>query len=207
MLNVILSLIIALVGCNSVDTPEKTSTIEPDVKYEIQEEVILEEDYTLKMIEEYEGINDNQKVFVDLPEEFKVEYLEEEDIKTFLEQGTGVVYFGWNTCPWCRNMLPVLIEELNDKEETLYYFNPQKIRGENNDTYNYIIDKVGMFLEKDDNGNPKLFVPEVLMLKEGKVVYHHLGTVDSQKDASIPLTEEQKEELKNIYREGINLIK
>ena len=61
-------------------------------------------------------------------------------------------------------------------------------------------------MEKDDSGKPKLFVPEVLFIKDGEVKFHHLGTVSGQTDASIPLTEEQREELKNIYIQGLNLL-
>ena len=101
MLSIILSLIIGIVGCTNTTTPiveEQPAIIEqPEVVKEETEQIELI-DYSSKMIEEYEGVNSTQVVQVDLPDTFKVNYLNEDTVKTFIDSGTGVIYFGWNTC-------------------------------------------------------------------------------------------------------------
>ena len=44
----------------------------------------------------------------------------------------------------------------------------------------------------------------VLFVKDGEVVSYHLSTVDSQEDPSISLNDSQRDELYNIYLDGIN---
>lgn len=33
----------------------------------------------------------------------------------------GVVFFGYPTCPWCRNTLPLILEVVNEQNHILYY--------------------------------------------------------------------------------------
>ena len=57
------------------------------------------------------------------------------------------------------------------------------------------------YLSEDENGQKVLYVPDVYFIKDGKIVGHHLGTVDSQADPTISLTEEEKNELLDIFNE------
>ena len=63
-----------------------------------------------------------------------------------------------------------------------------------------------LVIEFDNDGNKRLYVPDVYFIKDGKIVYHHLGSVDSYKDAFKGMNNKQLKELKNIYQEGIDLI-
>ena len=53
-----------------------------------------------------------------------VDILSEEETISLLESGTGVLYLGFPECPWCRSMLPVLLQTLDNMNiDKLYYFN------------------------------------------------------------------------------------
>jgi thiol-disulfide isomerase/thioredoxin len=132
-------------------------------------------------------------------------YKTDEEIIEILKTGTGIIYFGFPECPWCQSAVPVLIsaaQELNVEE--VYYFNPKQIREEETDTYKQIVELLGDNLIEDENGNKRLYVPDVYFVSKGKIIGHNLKTVESQINPSEnPLTDDQKLELKNLYKELI----
>lgn len=62
-------------------------------------------------------------------------------------------------------------------------------------------------LEKDDDGNPHLYVPYVITMKEGEITSYHTGTVDSHDAHERKMTDEEKAELKKIYQEMFQSLK
>lgn len=158
-----------------------------------------------KFKEEYEVLNDSG-ISVDIDLNAKISYLEEDEIVDFLNNETGIIYFGFPTCPWCRNILPILIDVTMDNDKVLYYCNPSDMRSSENDTYNKIKEILNDYLEVNSQGEKTLYVPDVYFIKNGKIISHHLGTVTSQVDPYISLTTEEKQELYNIYEELLNKI-
>ena len=58
-----------------------------------------------------------------------VEIVTEEKAISLLESGTGILYFGFPDCPWCRSMLPILLSTLDNMSiSKLYYLNVANIR-------------------------------------------------------------------------------
>ena len=87
--------------------------------------------------EEYESINGKKIEGTDLvhrsvaiPEEHPFVYKSANDIITMMDNGeTVVVYCGFAECPWCRSVLPTLIDvadELGVKE--IFYVDVSEIR-------------------------------------------------------------------------------
>lgn len=132
-------------------------------------------------------------------------YKTDEEIIDILKNGTGIIYFGFPECPWCKSAIPVLIDIANKMDiDEIYYFNPKEIRENNTDTYKEIVNLLGDNLTVDETGNKRLYVPDVYFVSGGKIVGHHFKTVDSQiNPGENPLTDEQKEELTNIFKELI----
>ena len=70
----------------------------------------------------------------------------------FADKKTTIIYIGYEECPWCRELCPVLDEYLQDYEFKAYYYDIQI--GENGSTENLteieqlLLDK----LEKDEDG-------------------------------------------------------
>lgn len=181
-----------------------------------------------KFKEEYESYNgqknkrDQEYLKVSIDKENPVVYATVDEILEVLDND-GVIYFGFPTCPWCRNAAPVLVETAKELGlEKLYYYNGQEMRDslkleadgtitvekEKGEDYQKIYDKLYDSLSVYDGLNDdtikRLYFPTVVFVKDGEVILFHEGSVDSQDDASIPLTDEQKKELHDIYAQGIN---
>lgn len=155
---------------------------------------------------EYELYNNisyenNKKIVTNIPFNNRVVYVKEKDLTNILTTGNRVIYFGYTTCPWCRNIVNPLIEVINDNNiDKLYYVDVHRINPKS------IYDILDEYLEYDNDGDKRLRVPDVYFIKDGKIVSRHLGTVESYKNAFEKMTKEQLKELKNIYQEGIDLI-
>lgn len=151
-----------------------------------------------RFIEEYANIN----IDIDNP----IVYKTDKEIIDILKSGTGIIYFGFPECPWCRSAIPILLEVAKEMEiEEIYYFNPMSIRNSNTETYQEIIELLGDNLAIDENGDKRLYVPDVYFVSNGEIIGHHLGTVDTQTDPkNKPLTEDEQSKLKVVYKELIS---
>lgn len=150
---------------------------------------------------EYEALN-NENVNINISKNNPIKYVTLDEVFDIIQNKTGVIYFGFPGCPWCRNMIPVLFEVAkNNNIDTIYYFNPRNVKKSDNDEYNKLKEILNEYLFEDENGQKVLYVPDVYFIKDGKIVGHHLGTVDSQEDPTISLTEEEKNELLDIFNE------
>lgn len=167
---------------------------------------------TMKFKKEYESynnqeVNGKKYVPVQINNNDQITYLAEEELLKKMNQETAVFYFGFPTCPWCRNMIEPLLETTKKHNVTLYYFNPSELRASNSDTYQKLIKKLKNYLSKNEEGKETLYVPDVYFIKDGKIVGNHLGTVDSQKDPYVSLTESERKELVDIYNQHIKKMK
>lgn len=162
---------------------------------------------TMKIKKEYENLNSETGITMNINPGAKFEYATVEEQIERLKSGTGIIYFGFPKCPWCRNILPVLSDVAKENKQTIYYFNPSEIRDKTNESYRSLISILDPYLDTDDKGEKTLYVPDVYFVKDGKIVGHQLGSVKSQTNPTTPLTADQKQELKNIYQNLINKIK
>lgn len=178
--------------------------------------------------QEYEELNDSH-LEVSIDSDNMIKYIGLEEAIDIIKNDTGVIYFGYPSCPWCRNAVPVLLDAASSTSlDTIYYVNAYNIRDvkELDDDGNIVTTNEGDRLYDDllkvlddildpytltldngeviDLGEKRLYVPMVLFVKDGEVVSYHLSTVDSQEDPSISLNDSQRDELYNIYLDGIN---
>lgn len=164
------------------------------------EKIISEDTKTFK--EEYESLN-NSGIEVNINEE-DIDILNFNEVKSLLTEGSGVVYFGFPSCPWCRNIVPILLDVLEDNNETLNYVNVRNLSSED---YNSLKEMLIDYLTNDKEGVPTFYVPDVYFIKEGKIVGNHLGSVKTQSNPYVSLDINQKEELYNIYNELLKKVK
>ena len=186
----------------------------------------------IKFMIEYENLNNklkadgiNKHTEINIIEENVIKYSNYNEIVSVLDSGTGVIYFGYPECPWCRNAAPELVKVAKETGlETIYYFNDMSIRDQKSldDNGNIIVDKegtdeyynlltrlsdyLGSYKGLNDETIKRLYVPTVVFVKEGNIVGVHIGTVESQTDPSILLNDEQREELQQIYRENMEKV-
>lgn len=177
--------------------------------------------------QEYEELNDSH-LEVNIDSDNMIKYIGLEEAIDIIKNDTGVIYFGYPSCPWCRNAVPVLLDAASSTSlDTIYYVNAYNIRdvkeiddgnivttNEGDRLYDDLLEVLDDILdpytltldngEVIDLGEKRLYVPMVLFVKDGEVVSYHLSTVDSQEDPSISLNDSQRDELYNIYLDGIN---
>lgn len=121
-----------------------------------------------------ETTKDNYKFSVEytkVPMDNVFIYKTEEEIINFLETGTGIVYLGFPECPWCQSYVVYLNEVAKDSGiEKIYYLNVKDIRTNNTENYQKIVSLLSDILPNDENGNKKVYVPQVVFVKKGNIV-------------------------------------
>ena len=188
----------------------------------------------IKFREEYTELNNkinesNGKEYVNvtISDKNTFKYVSEEEAVKLLEDGTGVIYFGFPECPWCRSLVSSLAKVAEEKNETIYYLNILDIRSsfeidggklkkikEGSKNYYKILDLLDEELEefymedasgnKFDTSEKRLYAPTLVAINEGKITSLHVGTVESQESGYDELTEDQVTELENVIEKLIN---
>lgn len=113
--------------------------------------------------------------------EIMVEKLTEDEVVEMLEDGTGLVMFGFPTWPWCQSLMPVLNEKANEHNVEVGYFDIQELNTDKTDTYDLLFDEITEYLESIDydmSTYDKFYVPTTVTFEDGVVTDFNLGTVE-----------------------------
>lgn len=192
-----------------------------------------------KFKNEYEGLNelkdkDGKNLYVNMSigDDNVFVYKTGKQIVELINDSEGIIYFGFNACPWCRNIVPILNEVAKEEGlDKIYYLDISGIR----DEYEYagsiepkqtkkgttayyellkILDKyLEKYYVKDKTGNmygtgvKRLYAPTVISFKNGKILSFHEGSVASQVDPTVALNKKEISELKDTYKKLINSLK
>lgn len=123
--------------------------------------------------------------------------------------GGHVIFFGFDTryaeCPYCVACVPLLNEvAIELGVDKILYIDIYTMRKERTAEYvlllGYLDGAVGDLLER--NGLKEIIVPDVYVVKDGEILGHHIATIKDDDDRFIyDLNDEQKEEVKAIYRD------
>lgn len=188
----------------------------------------------IKFKEEYESLNgtvsasNNTFPTVTLPEESTLKYITEAEAVEILKNEKGVIYFGFNKCPWCRTMVTSLVNASKEYEVPLYYLDILDIRDnfevvegelkktkEGTEAYYEILKLLDSKLEdyiimdgekKYETKEKRLYAPTVVAVDNGKIKKFHVGTVESQKSGFDILNEREQKELDKIFTEIVRSI-
>ena len=94
-----------------------------------------------------------------------------DEIIKIMENGTGVVYLGFPECPWCQEYVKYLDEVAKEVGiSKIYYFNILEDRKDNTDEYQKIVSILEDYLQYDDEGNKRVYVPNVSFHIKGEVI-------------------------------------
>ena len=182
-----------------------------------------------KFKEEYESLNGktnqvtNKKYpTVEIDIQNNVKYIDSRQAIKILEKKTGIIYFGFAECPWCRNMIEPFLEAIEEENiEKFYYCDALSIRDEKklnengevetvkegDKNYYKILQLLGDKADKyeglNDDSIKRLYFPTVVFVKDGEIVDTHTSTIDSQENPYKKLTKKEQKKLKNIYKEKI----
>ena len=188
---------------------------------------LADEEDGLRFQQEYEAENgqlDNSGLYV-LPElqlsaDEPFEYEDFEDVEELLTEGTGVLYLGFPRCPWCRSLVPVMIDawKQSGAREEIAYFNALDLRDKRSlaedgsivveqeaaPEYDRLVellyDWLGEYEGLNDPTIKRIYFPTVVFVREGQIEYVHIGTVEAQ-DRGESLTEEEYDGLVSLFAE------
>ena len=160
---------------------------------------------------EYEILNlfkyeNGKKIKVNINKDNNIKYIYGKELLNKLEsKESTIIYFGYSDCPWCRSIISTLTDVVIENNiDNFYYVNVKKI---DKSTVNKIKIRLNDYLEENDNGIKTLYVPDVYFIKDGDIKYHYLSNIDSVKNPYKKMNEEQIKELKDVYQNGIDMIK
>ena len=150
------------------------------------------------------------KEYTQLTEDNYFVYRDNEEIIKILEHGTGVIYFGFPECPWCQAYVPML-NEVADIEglEKIYYYNIYEDRKNNTEFYQQVVGIINDYLQYDDEGNKRIYVPAIVVVADGEVVGFDDETSYDTKGFDKPedyWTEQEISDLKIKLTDLINLV-
>lgn len=150
----------------------------------------------IKFSKEYTSVS-KDNVFV---------YRSKDEIINILEHGTGIVYLGYPECLWCMAYVPLLNEiAKNEGIEKIYYYNIREDRKNNTEFYQKVVSILNDYLNYDEEGKKRIFVPNVTFVKEGKIIFNDNETsLISEGTPSEYWTEEKKTLFNEKFRKNIN---
>lgn len=184
---------------------------------------------SLKFKEEYESLNGKDTGYnqthqtLDIKSYNPMLYSNYNEIFEILEKGTGIIYFGFPECPWCRNLVPVLVSSaLESKVDKIYYLNIKadrntltltkkgkiKTEKQGNENYLKLVDILKDYLPAYDGLNDetikRIYLPTVVFVKDGKVIGVQESLESYQKRVENnpfdPMTEAEQKELSDIFK-------
>lgn len=184
----------------------------------------------IKFKQEYESLNGKEtssgKAYrsIEIKEDNPFVYASAKDIIEMIEnKDSFAIYFGFKSCPWCRSILPTLIDvakELNIKK--VYYVDVSEIRDafelnadgkpvrskEGSEDYYRLLELLDSVLsdysltnEKGKSvstGEKRIYAPNIVSIVDGNAYKLTEGISELQNDGYMELTEEM---LKDTYEQ------
>lgn len=201
------SSLLLLVGCTSTTaptpTPEETDKPTANVGCDVTSEC---EKWEKADMSAYENFMDSDHVFLSIDMATGNELLQSD--------GTSVIYYGFATCPWCVELLPILNDVAKENGMNVEYVNVRPegtdssfdIRLDTNPDYVKLKELVSDYLPVNDEGVKRLSVPFVFFVSNGEIIDTHIGTLDSHDAKERLMTEEEKTILRNEISEKFEKI-
>ena len=141
------------------------------------------------------------KEYTEVGEDNVFVYRTKEEVIKLMKYGTGVVYLGFPECPWCQTYAKYLNEVAKEVGvDKIYYYDILEERKNNTEFYQEVVSILGESLEHDDEGNLRIFVPNVSFHVGGKIIGNDLETAKDTKGFDSPSdywNTEEVTELKN----------
>lgn len=165
----------------------------------LNKDKIFEKQDNILIYEEYGTIS----------KENNFEYMTITEAIDFIENGTGVIYFGFPECKWCRAYMPILEEVAKENYgEKIYYCNIKEDRNKNSKEYQTLTLKLSEYLYNDENGNKRIYVPDTYFIKNGRIQGHINDTsIITEGEVEDYYTDKVKEETKTKINNLLDTLK
>ena len=153
----------------------------------------------------YEGLKDYKKTppFADTDVAEIIRLMEKKESFAFLA--------AFAHCPHCNRMIAQLSDTALEYGLVLGYLDTRKDPGWKSNLdlkdYDLFVEHFGQLLEYDEAGVKHLYVPDLYVIKEGKILHHRQGVVSGADDLEIPLSPEQEAQLRKELKEALAPLK
>ena len=191
----------------------------------------------IKFKEEYEKLNgkkNNQgkkhrEITIDSKN--KMVYKTTEEVLDLIDKKKSfVLYFGFDTCPWCRSVVPTLASISKELNQEVYYIDVKDIRDtfeldddnkpklvkKGSKDYSELLEKLEPVLEdytltdSDNNdikvGEKRIYAPSIVSVIDGKAKELTTGISDKQTDGYMKLTKEMEKETYNKIKKVLKQV-
>lgn len=192
----------------------------------------------LRFKEEYESINgnkiegsENHVRSISIPKDNPIVYADSSDILTMMDNNeTFIVYFGFSSCPWCRSVLPTLLEVADDLElDKIYYVDVKDMRDKldvNEKGKVYTVKEgtegyIGLLARFDNaledytltykgkeikTGEKRIYAPNVVSVVNGEAKELETGISESLTDPYMEITDKIQTEIYNKFNCSIKCV-
>jgi len=128
-----------------------------------------------------------------------------------LEKGRGIVFMGFKECPWCQQYAVFLQDVAREMEiDKIYYCDIKEDRDHNSEGYQRIVNNFTGHFQYDDEGRPRVYVPDVWIVSRGRIITHDYETSKETLGYDTPQeywNDERTNALKERLRAGIDILK
>lgn len=191
----------------------------------------------IKFKEEYEKLNgkknDQGKKYreITIDSKNKMVYKTTEEVLELIDKKKSfVLYFGFDTCPWCRSVVPTLASISKELNQEVYYIDVKDIRDtfeldddnkpklvkKGSKDYSKLLEKLESVLEdytltdSDNNeikvGEKRIYAPSIVIVIDGKAKELTTGISDKQTDGYMKLTKEMEKETYNKIKKVLKQV-
>ena len=191
----------------------------------------------IKFKEEYEKLNgkkNNQgKKYreITIDSKNKMVYKTTEEVLELIDKKKSfVLYFGFDTCPWCRSVVPNLASISKELNQEVYYIDVKDIRDtfeldddnkpklvkKGSKDYSKLLEKLEPVLEdytltdSDNNeikvGEKRIYAPSIVSVIDGKAKELTTGISDKQTDGYMKLTKEMEKDTYNKIKKVLKQV-
>ena len=127
-----------------------------------------------------------------------------------LEKGRGIVFIGFKECPWCQQYAVYLHDVAREMQvEKIFYCDIKEDRENNSEDYRKIVDIFSGRLQYDDEGRPRVYVPDAAIVSRGRIITHDFETSKDTLGFDTPReywNDERVNALKERLRVGIDIL-
>lgn len=115
------------------------------------------------------------------------EEIDDKKALSMLKNGTGALFIGYPECEWCQ----YYVKNLNklakaEKNEVIYYWNIKTAREKENEYYKEAVKLLDKYINYDDLGNKRIYVPALIGLKSSEIFFFDDETSLDLKGAKTP---------------------
>lgn len=191
----------------------------------------------IKFKEEYEKLNgkknDQGKKYreITIDSKNKMVYKTTEEVLNLIDKKKSfVLYFGFDTCPWCRSVVPTLASISKELNQEVYYIDVKDIRDtfeldddnkpklvkKGSKDYSKLLEKLEPVLEdytltdSDNNeikvGEKRIYAPSIVSVIDGKAKELTTGISDKQTDGYMKLTKEMEKDTYNKIKKVLKQV-